>query len=204
MGIYSKYVFPRLMNLGMSGEEIGKYRQEMLSFAEGEILEIGFGTGLNLPYYPKEVKKIHTIDVNAGMNPLASKNIEKSGIRVDYHIMDAENLAFPDSTFDTVVSTWTLCSIKNVDQCLAEIYRVLKPDGRFIFVEHGLSNEYHVQKWQHRVNPIQKVLAEGCHLNRNIEDLIRGAGFRFERLTKQYAQGAPKILSYLYYGMVGK
>ncbi len=105
MGLYSKYIFPRLMNLGMSGEIPGQYREQILKFAKGEILEIGFGTGLNLPYYPKEVKKIQAIDVNAGMNALAYKHIETSSIDVDFHILDAGSLPFPDGTFDTVVST---------------------------------------------------------------------------------------------------
>ncbi|MDO1448415.1 class I SAM-dependent methyltransferase [Rhodocytophaga aerolata] len=201
MGIYSKYLFPRLMNAGMSGELTGFYRKEILTHARGKILEIGFGTGLNLPYYPASVKKIHTIDVNAGMNLLAFKHMEKSAIQVEYHIGDAKQLPFGDAFFDTVVSTWTLCSIKNISKALEEIYRVLKPEGKFLFVEHGLSNEAHIQKWQHVVTPIQKVMADGCHVNRNIETLIQGAGFRFETLTKQYAKGVPKVAGYLYYGI---
>lgn len=204
MGIYSTYIFPRLMNLSMSGKEATPYRKEVLKAAQGEILEIGFGTGLNLPYYPKEVKKIATLDVNAGMNPFAMKNIEKSSIQVEYHILDAQSLPFVDASFDTVVSTWTLCSIKHIDKALAEVYRVLKPEGKFIFVEHGLSNDSKIQKWQHFVTPIQKVIADGCHVNRDIEKLIQTAGFSFERLTKQYAPGIPKIGGYFYYGIACK
>lgn len=204
MGIYSTYIFPRLMNLGMSGEVASQYRKELLKFAEGEILEVGFGTGLNLPYYPKDVQKIYTIDINAGMNPLAFKHIEKSSIQVDYHILSAESLPFATGFFDTVVSTWTLCSIKNIDKALEEIYRVLKPKGKFIFVEHGLSNEPSIQKWQHFITPIQKVVADGCHVNRNIEGLIAKAGFSFESLRKEYAKGIPKVAGYFYYGIANK
>jgi ubiquinone/menaquinone biosynthesis C-methylase UbiE len=192
------------MNLGMSGKEAAHYREKVLQAAQGDILEIGFGTGLNLPYYPGEVKKIHSIDVNAGMNPIARSNIKKSPIQVDYHIADAQRLPFADASFDTVVSTWTLCSISNIEQALQQIYRVLKAEGKFIFVEHGLSTEVSVQKWQHLVTPIQKVIADGCHVNRNIEKLIQGAGFKFESLTKEYAAGIPKVAGYFYYGIATK
>jgi ubiquinone/menaquinone biosynthesis C-methylase UbiE len=165
---------------------------------------VGFGTGLNLPYYPKEVKKIHSLDVNAGMNSLAMSNIKKSAIQVDYHIGDAQQLPFADASFDTVVSTWTLCSIKHIDQALAQIYRVLKVEGKFIFVEHGLSEEVAIQKWQHFLTPVQKVIADGCHVNRDIEGLIQKAGFHFETLTKEYAAGIPKVAGYFYYGIASK
>ncbi len=204
MGIYSRYIFPRLMNLSMSGEEAVAYRKKVLTDVREEVLEVGFGTGLNLPYYPHTIKKIHTIDVNAGMNTLAMSNINKSAIQVDYHILDAQSLPFADETFDTVVSTWTLCSIKNIDLALAQIYRVLKAEGKFIFVEHGLSSEATIQKWQHRLTPFQKVLADGCHVDRNIEQLIQAAGFRFETLTKEYAPGVPKVAGYFYYGTACK
>ena len=204
MGFYSTYIFPRLINLGMSGETTGRYRRAMLAHAEGEILEIGFGTGLNLPFYPEHVRKIHTVDVNAGMNALARKNIAKSVIEVDYHISNAESLPFADESFDSVVSTWTLCSIKSINTALQEIFRVLKPAGKFIFVEHGLSSEANIQKWQHRLTPIQRVIADGCHLNKNMEILIQQAGFHFDTLHKEYVEGIPKIAGYLYYGIASR
>ena len=204
MGFYSTYIFPRLINLGMSGETTARYRRAMLAHAQGEILEIGFGTGLNLPFYPEQVRKIHTVDVNAGMNALANKNIKRSSIEVATHIVNAERLPFPDGFFDTVVSTWTLCSIKDVERALAEIFRVLKPTGIFIFVEHGLSEEVHIQKWQHRLTPIQRVIADGCHLNKNMELLIQQAGFHIDTLHKEYAAGVPKVGGYLYYGIASR
>jgi ubiquinone/menaquinone biosynthesis C-methylase UbiE len=201
MGLYSKYIFPRLMNLGMSGETTARYRKFMLAYAAGEILEIGFGTGLNLPFYPEHVTSIHAVDINAGMKPLAAENISRSSIDVKHQTLSAENLPFPDNCFDTVVSTWTLCSIKDTQRALKEIYRVLKPAGKFIFAEHGLSNEPKIRKWQHRLTPIQKVIADGCHLDKNIELLIRQAGFDFQMLKKEYAEGISKLAGYLYYGV---
>lgn len=190
--------------MGMSGEVTARYRKAMLLHAQGDILEIGFGTGLNLPFYPEHVQKIHTVDINAGMNTVARKNRASSRIEVDHYVLNAESLPFANESFDTVVSTWTLCSITNVDRTLQEIHRVLKPAGKFIFVEHGLSDEISVQKWQHRLTPIQKVLADGCHLDRDMEVLIRQAGFRFHSLGKGYAEGVFKPAGYMYYGIAGK
>ena len=204
MAIYSKFIFPRLMHWGMSIKSFTPYRKEILSHARGKVLELGFGTGLNLPYYPASIRAMHAVDVNEGMRSLAAKNIALSPIEVHLHVLDAQQLPFADESFDTVVSTWTLCSIPNVSQALREAYRVLSAKGRFLFVEHGLSHEPAVQKWQHRLTPIQKVVAGGCHLDRNIEALVREAGFGFTTLRKEYATGSPKTMGFFYVGIAQK
>lgn len=204
MGIYSRYIFPRLMNWGMSMKTIAPYRKEILSHVRGKVLELGFGTGLNLPYYPASTGELHAVEVNAGMLPLARKNLERSPIHVVFHLLDAGQLPFGDESFDTVVSTWTLCSIPDVGQALAEVYRVLRPGGQFLFVEHGLSPEPGVQQWQHWLTPVQKVIAGGCHLDRDIGALISRAGFTFRQLRKEYAAGSPKIAGYFYIGIAAK
>lgn len=188
----------------MSGEKMAPYRANLLRHAQGKVLELGFGSGLNLPFYPPTIHEIHALEVNKGMQPLARKNINRTSLPVHYHSLDAEQLPFPDNFFDTVVSTWTLCSIEHVSQALKEASRVLKPNGKFLFTEHGLSNEPRVQKWQHRLTPIQKILAEGCRLNRNIEGLIADAGFKFIELQKEYMADEPKIAGYLYIGIAAK
>lgn len=203
MSIYSQLISPRLMNLFMSVKAFPPYRAELLQHVQGKILEIGFGSGLNLPFYPSHIQKIHVVDVNKGMRDFAQKNMTRSPIQVNFHIQDAEQLPFQNASFDTVVSTWTLCSIVEVSKALREIYRVLKPNGQFLFAEHGLSNEPSVQKWQHRLTPIQKFISDGCHLNRNIEALIAEAGFRFTQLRKEYA-GSPKVAGYFYIGIACK
>jgi len=203
MRIYSQFISPRLMNLFMSVKEIAPYRAEVLQHARGKVLEVGFGSGLNLPYYPAHIPEIYTVDVNEGMQSLALKNIARSSIQVNYHTLSAEKLPFPGSSFDTVISTWTLCSIAEVGKALAEIYRVLKPDGQFLFAEHGLSPEPRVQKWQHRLTPLQKIIADGCHLNRNIEALLLNAGFKINTLRKEYA-GSPKVAAYFYIGIASR
>jgi ubiquinone/menaquinone biosynthesis C-methylase UbiE len=204
MGLYARYIFPRLMNWGMSQKMIAPYRKEILSHARGKVLELGFGTGLNLPYYPPDIRELHAVEVNAGMRPLARKNLDRSPIQVTFHLLDAAQLPFAGESFDTVVSTWTLCSIPHIHQALAQVYRVLKADGQFLFVEHGLSPEPGVQKWQHRLTPVQKVIAGGCHLNRNIEALILEAGFTFRQLRKEYAPGSPKLAGYFFIGIATK
>ena len=204
MGFYSRYIFPRMMNWGMSVNAITPYRQEILSHARGKVLELGFGTGLNLPYYPAHIQELHAVEVNAGMNPLAHKNLARSPIPVTFHLLNAEQLPFADESFDTVVSTWTLCSIPQVEKALTQVYRVLKANGQFLFVEHGLSNEPGVRKWQHWLTPVQKVIGGGCHLNRNMEALIGEAGFTFKQLRKEYAPGSPKVAGYFYLGIASK
>ncbi len=204
MNIYSRLIFPTLIDRVMSGSDFVNYRREILVDATGSVLEIGFGTGLNLAYYPSDkVRKITTVDVNPGMNRLAQTRIAASPISVDYQVLDGEKLPMVDNTFDTVVSTWTLCSIQHVEPAIAEIYRVLKPGGKFLFIEHGLSNEPKIQTWQHRLTPIQKIIADGCHLDREIKSLIAK---QFVNLTVKefYAPNKPKVGGYFYQGIATK
>ena len=203
MGFYSQTIAPRLLDWGMSDPSLALYRREVLSDVQGEVLEIGFGTGINLSYYPEHLQQLVTVDANPGMNALAQKRIESSNIRVDNRVLNGENLPMADNTFDSVVSTWTLCSIANVEQALKEIYRVLKPGGRFFFIEHGLSDDLKVQVWQNRLNPINKAIAVGCHLNRNIKALVET---QFNNVTVEqfYAPKTPKIHGYMYKGVASK
>ena len=192
MGFYSEKIFPYLLDWSLSDATFSKYRQEILAEVAGEVLEIGFGTGLNLSYYPEEIHQIITVDPNPGVHQLAHKRIEKSSITVDHRILSGENLPMADNTFDSVVSTWTLCSIEEVEQAVKEIHRVLKPKGKFFFIEHGLSNEPNIQTWQNRLTPLQKIIADGCHLNRNIR-LIIEQQFSQISLSEFYAEKNAQI-----------
>ncbi|PSB10162.1 SAM-dependent methyltransferase [Pleurocapsa sp. CCALA 161] len=203
MGFYSNFVIPYCIDLAMSGSNLGQYRQELLKDVSGEILEIGFGTGLNLPHYPEQVTKITTVEPNLGMQKLARSRIKQSQITVDYKILNGEDLPMRDATFDSVVCTWTLCSIPLVEQAIAEVVRVLKPGGRFLFVEHGLSQEPRVQVWQNRLTPIQKVIADGCHLNRRIKELVEQQ-FLTVTIKQFYAPNLPKVIGYMYQGVAVK
>jgi len=204
MNFYSPVIFPYLLDWGMSHPAFAQYRRELLAEVQGEVLEIGFGTGLNLPYYPNHVRKITTVDVNPGVNALAQKRIQATAIAVDQHLLNSENLPMADHTFDSVVSTWTLCSIAKVDRALQEIYRVLKPSGKFFFVEHGLSEDPQIQVWQNRLTPLQKIIGDGCHLNRQMQELVTVNHFKILKLEKFYANGLPKIGGYLYKGVATK
>lgn len=203
MSFYSQKILPYLIDWSLSDPSLAKYRQEVLANVEGEVLEIGFGSGVNLSYYPEHIHKIITVDVNPGIHALAQKRIQASSITVDHHILSGENLPMADHTFNSVVSTWTLCSIENVEQALKEIYRVLKPGGRFFFIEHGLSNEPNAQVWQNRLTPLQKIIAGGCHLNRNIRQILENQ-FDTVSLEEFYAEKTPKIIGYLYKGIATK
>lgn len=187
----------------MSGDELGHYRQKILAEVQGEVLEIGFGTGLNLPYYPKHIQKITTVDVNPGVHALAEKRIQNSAIDVYNQVLNGEQLPMADNTFDSVVSTWTLCSIANVDQAIQEIYRVLKPGGRFFFIEHGLSEDLNVQVWQHRLTPLQKVIGDGCHLDRDIQALIKKQ-FQTVSLEQFDMENISRTYGHMYMGVATK
>ena len=201
MGIYSQYVFPRVIQFMMAGDNFVEQRRALLAEVSGETLEVGFGTGLNLAYYPDSLDHLTIVDVNPGMLERARAAIEASPITVDARVLDGESLPMPDQSFDSVVSTWTLCSIPRVGRALSEFRRVLKPDGRFFFIEHGLSEEPKLQRWQHRLTPVNKVIGDGCHLDRNMEQLIHDAGFDFERLDRFFLEKMPRLGGYQYRGI---
>ena len=183
---------------------VARHRRELLSQAFGHVLEIGFGTGLNLPHYPNQVQRITTVDPNAGMHRLAQKRIRRARFEVDQRVLSGEKLPFGDDAFDCIVSTFTLCSIEAVNQALCEVYRVLKPGGRFLFLEHGLGPEPQVQKWQRRLNWLEMRLADGCHLDRNIKELVTAQPFASVEINEFYLEKVPKTHGYLYRGMAAK
>lgn len=203
MGFYSQRILPYLFEWSLSAPVITKYRQEVLKDVKGDVLEIGFGTGLNLSYYPDDIYKIVTVDPNPGVHVLAQKRIESSTITVEHQIISGESLPMADNSFDSVVSTFTLCSIPKVEQALKEVYRVLKPGGKFFFIEHGLSREPQIQVWQNRLTPLQKIIGDGCHLNRNIGQLVEKQ-FDNVTLTEFYLENIPKVTGYSYKGVACK
>jgi len=200
VGLYSQFIFPRLCEWALNTEPVAKHRQELLSQAEGNILEIGFGTGLNLPHYPDRVRRLTVVDPNRGMHRLAQKRIQQRGIDVDQRLLKSEQLPFENGMFDRVVSTFTLCSIEDVNQAIAEIYRVLKPGGKFLFLEHGLSPEPLVQRWQHRLSWLQQRIGDGCRLDRNIKELVKAQPFSSAAMDECYLEKTPKTHGYLYKG----
>jgi ubiquinone/menaquinone biosynthesis C-methylase UbiE len=183
---------------------VARQRRELLALAQEDVLEIGFGTGLNLDCYPPHIRRITAIDPNEGMARLARKRIKRSRISVDFQPQSGERLTFQDGRFECVVSTLTLCSIEQVGQALAEIHRVLKPGGRFLFLEHGLSPEPRVRKWQKRLNWLQMRLADGCHLDRNIRELVAAQPFSSMDVREFYVDDVPRTHGYIYRGCAVK
>ena len=201
MGIYSRHVFARFCDWAMRTPHITWLRRELLSEVDGEILEIGFGTGLNLEHYPEHVRRLTAIDPGVGMTRIARRRIKQSDIDVNLHVQTAEELPFEDGRFDCVVSTWTLCSIRDARRAVAQIERILKPGGRFLFLEHGLSDDPGIQRWQNRLSPVQKRLADGCRLDLDIETLVRSEAFREIRVKRFLLEGTPRIVGSMYRGV---
>jgi ubiquinone/menaquinone biosynthesis C-methylase UbiE len=201
---YSQVIFPRLCDFVLSGPAVARQRRTLLKHAAGNLLEIGFGTGLNLPHYPAHIRRITSVDPNVGMHHLAQRRIKQAGIVVDHRPLSGERLPFVDATFDCVVSTFTLCSIDDVNRALVEVYRVLKPGGRFLFLEHGLSPEPAVRKWQYRLNWLQRHLAGGCHLDRDMRALVASQPFESMEISEFYLEQIPRTHGWMFRGIATK
>ena len=202
MGLYAKYFFPRLLDWTLGSQAMGKYRRRALESARGATLEIGFGTGLNLPYYSEAVTRLTVIDSENMLRKLVARRIAQCPIPIVKMQLDAQGrLPFDDHSFDSVVTTLTLCSIENTAAALAEIRRVLKPNGRFIFFEHGRSDDPQVAKRQDRFNPLQKIIGAGCNMNRKIDELIVADGFEIAKLDRFLLPETPRLLAEMYRGI---
>jgi ubiquinone/menaquinone biosynthesis C-methylase UbiE len=201
MGFYQDRVLPHLVNVTMNTSALNDERRRCLEQATGAVLEIGFGTGLNLPHYPPAVTKVVAVDPSDTSARLARARIAASLFPVEIIGLSAERIPVADASFETIVSTFTLCTIPDVASALLEMRRALSLGGRLYFVEHGRAEELSVERWQNRLNSIQKTVFGGCNLNRDIAALIRQAGFDIERLEHAYLKGAPKFGGFLYRGV---
>ncbi len=191
--LYQQHIFPHLLNQVMQTPSLMDLRRELLLDISGEVLEIGFGTGLNLPFY-QSVDKVYALEPNADIFKLAETRIQQAAFPVEHIQASAETLPFAANSLQHVVSTWTLCSIAELEQSLQEIYRVLQPGGTLHVVEHVLNRQnLNIQRLQHLLTPIQKKVADGCHLNRDIETALLEIGFEIESLSYVDAEGIPKI-----------
>jgi ubiquinone/menaquinone biosynthesis C-methylase UbiE len=199
MGFYADQVLPRVIDFMCSREPIDEIRARVSRGLHGEVLEIGFGSGLNLPHLPAAVTKLHAVDPSETGRRLARKRIEKTSVPIAWSGLDGQNLQLPDASVDCVLSTFTLCTVPDLDRTLRELHRVLRPNGAFHFVEHGRSPDAGVARWQDRISPVHRRLVGGCELNRPIADRLRAAGFCIDSLDNYYMPG-PKISTYLYEG----
>jgi ubiquinone/menaquinone biosynthesis C-methylase UbiE len=199
MDFYERWILPPILDLVMRRKDLTKYRRAAVAAAHGRVLEIGVGSGLNFPLYGKQVEFVYGIDPSPRLLSIARRRAAASGIPVELVLGSATAIPLADDAVDTVVMTWTLCSIPDPLAALREMRRVLKPDGNLCFVEHGLSPEPGVERWQHRLTPPWRRIAGGCHLDRKMDDLIRQAGFDLTNLHEGYAPG-PRAMSYMYQG----
>ena len=204
MGIYQEQLLPRFQDLIMSRKSAREVRARVCEGLRGDVVEIGFGSGLNSPYYPTEVTKVLAVEPSKVCMRLAEPRIARASITVEMAGLNGEHLDLPSESFDAVLSTWTLCTIPDVAAALAEIRRVLKPEGAFHFVEHGHAPDTSVAKWQHRLEPLNKRFAGGCHLTRRIADSIEQAGFAFGQLDTYYFNGEPKPFGFTFEGRASK
>ncbi len=199
MGWWGEQVVPRMVDVLLANAEVGKLRAQACAGLHGQVLEVGFGSGLNVPHYPPEVTGVTAVEPSDVAWRKARARIDAGGVDVRREGLDGQRLALPDASQDSALSTFTMCTIPDLDTALAEIRRVLRPGGRLHFAEHGLSPDAGVAAWQHRLQPLQVRLAGGCHLDRPIAELVERAGFRIGDLETFYA-ARPKPLGYVYLG----
>ena len=203
MGFYENQVVPRFTDLVMSRRELTPIRALVAASLDGDVLEVGFGSGLNVPHYPPAVTRVRAVDPATIGRKLAATRVASSSVPVEYVDLDGQALSLESASIDHVLTTWTLCSIPDVDRALSEIRRVLRSGGLFHFVEHGRSPDPNVAAWQNRLTPIQRRVAGGCHLNRPIDQLVLNSGLELTRLENYYAKG-PRPFGYRIEGVATK
>ncbi|MEX0716320.1 MAG: class I SAM-dependent methyltransferase [Planctomycetaceae bacterium] len=204
MRLYSRYIFPWLCDLVLDRPRVAEHRRTLLANVGGDVLEVGFGTGLNLPHYPPQVRRIMAVDPNERMLRKARKRIERSGIEVDQRRSFGEQKSFDDGAFDCVISTFTLCSVDDPRRVIREIHRVLKPGGRFLLLEHGLSPDPNVRKWQRRLNPLERLLGDGCRLDRDMRAIVASQPFEKIEIENFHLERTPPTHGYLFRGVATK
>jgi len=202
MSLYDKYILPSFLNCACGSKPINYQREKVVPQASGIILEVGIGSGLNIPFYDQsKVEKVIGLDPSAELNAMAKKVADEYKLPVEFMLSGAENIALPDNYVDTVLVTYTMCTIPDALSANKEMLRVLKPGGRLIFCEHGLAPDAGVSKWQSRIDPFWGKIAGGCHLNRNIPELIRSSGFQIQTMDEMYLPSTPKFAGYNYWGV---
>ncbi len=205
MSFYDKYILPKFLNCACGSKPINYQREKIVPLAEGIVLDIGIGSGLNIPYYDKsKIDYLYGLDPSFELYKIARTSSKKNEIEIEFLECGAEAIPLPNDSIDTVVITYTLCTIPDIQLSNKEIKRVLKPNGKLLFCEHGLAPDINVAKWQKRINPIWNKIAGGCNLNRDIPKLIRSSGLKILNMEEMYLPSTPKFAGYNYWGVAKK
>lgn len=200
MGLWDRQLLSRVINACNNSPHSQRVRERMCAGLTGEVVEIGFGSGLNAPFYPGTVTRVLAVEPNDVGWRLAARRVAASRVPVERTGLDGQSLPLPDSSVDSALSTWTLCTIPDPSRALAELRRVLRPGGRLTFIEHGLSPDPAVRRWQHRLDPLQRRTVGGCRLTLDVLPVLQASGFVVEQVDNEYEEGTPKPLGYLYEG----
>ena len=201
MSLYEKYVLPKFLNCACGSKPVARQREKVVPLAEGRVLELGIGSGLNLPFYDKtKVDEIWGLDPSEELSGMARTVATQEGMKVNFISSGAEEIPLPDDHFDSVLITYTMCTIPEVIRANTEIRRVLKDQGKMIFCEHGVAPDDNIRKWQKRINPFWGKIAGGCNINRNIPSLIQESGFDIVEMEEMYLPNTPKIAGYNFWG----
>ena len=198
---YEKFLLPKLLDTCCSTKPIQYQRKKIVPQAKGAVLEIGVGSGLNIPFYEKkDIHKVYGLDPSEELCEMARKTAENNQLKIDFLINGAEEIELPSNSIDTVLITYTLCTIPNTNDALKEIKRVMRSDARILFCEHGTAPDKNIVKWQNRINPLWGKLFGGCNINRDIPNILLSAGFKIKNLDQMYLPSTPKIVGYNYWG----
>lgn len=205
MSFYDKYILPKFLNCTCGSKPIRYQRDKIVPLAEGVVLDVGIGSGLNIPFYNKsKIKHLYGLDPSKELLEIAKPVAEKNQLAIEFLQCRAENIPLPDNSIDTVLITYTMCTISNVSLANSEIIRVLKNDGKLLFCEHGLAPDKKVANWQKRINPIWTKIAGGCNLDRDIPNLITSSGLKIDNMEEMYLPSTPKFAGYNYWGVAKK
>jgi ubiquinone/menaquinone biosynthesis C-methylase UbiE len=205
LSFYNKYILPKILNCACASKPINYQRDKIVPLAEGVVLDIGIGSGLNIPFYNKtKIKQLYGLDPSKELLDIAKSVAKKENLEIEFLECGAESIPLPDKSIDTVLITYTMCTIPDVALSNSEIIRVLKDDGKLLFCEHGLAPDKNIAKWQKRINPLWSKIAGGCNLNRDIPNLISSSGFKISNMEEMYLPSTPKFAGYNYWGVAKK